>query len=58
MRAILAAAITATFVLVFGPWWNHATSADTRRTNVSNSIDPTALTLNAGDMPAQQFVGP
>jgi hypothetical protein len=58
MRTILAVAITATFVLIFGPWWNHATSADARQTNVANSIDPTAMTLNAGDMPTQQFVGP
>jgi hypothetical protein len=28
MRAVLAVAITATFVLVFGPWWNHSTLAD------------------------------
>ena len=55
MRTILAVAITAAFVLVFGPWWNH--SADAGR-NVATSIDPTALTLNAGDMPTQQFAGP
>jgi hypothetical protein len=56
MRAILVVAITATFVLVFGPWWNHATSADARGTNVANSIDPTVMTSNAPDMP--QYVGP
>lgn len=56
MRAILAVAITATFVLVFGPWWNHSTVADARP-NVA-SIDPTAMTLKAADMPTQQFDGP
>jgi hypothetical protein len=56
MRAILAVAIIATFVLIFGPWWNHPTVADASP-NVA-SIDPTAMTLKAADMPAQEFVGP
>jgi hypothetical protein len=59
MRAILAFAITATFVLVFGPWWNHWTVADAGQ-KVATSIDPSAmtLTLNTAEMPTQQFVGP
>ena len=57
MRTILAVAITAAFVLVVGPWWNHSTTADAGQ-SVAKSIDPTALTLNAGDMPTQQFAGP
>jgi len=57
MRAILVVVITATFVLVVGPWWNHSTSADAGQ-NVAKSIDPTALTLNAVDMPTQVFAGP
>lgn len=55
MRSILAVAITATFVLVV--WWNHSTVADVGP-NVAKSIDPTAMTLKAADMPTQQFVGP
>jgi hypothetical protein len=57
MRAILAVVITATFVLVVGPWWNHSTSADAGQ-SVAKSIDPTALTLNAADMPTQIFAAP
>jgi hypothetical protein len=57
MRAILAVVITATFVLVVGPWWNHSTMADAGQ-NVAKSIDPTALTLNAAHMPTQIFDGP
>jgi hypothetical protein len=59
MRAILAVLITANFVLVFGPWWNHSTTADAGQ-NVAKSIDPTAmtLTLKAADMPTQEFVSP
>jgi len=57
MRTTLAVAITATFVLVVGPWWNHSTVADAGQ-NVAKSIDPTALTLNAAGMLTQQFVGP
>jgi hypothetical protein len=59
MRAILAVLITANFVLVFGPWWNHSTMADAGQ-KIAKSINPTAmtLTLNAADMPAQQFVAP
>jgi hypothetical protein len=55
MRTMLAVAITATFVLV--AFWNHATSGDAGP-KVATSIDPTAMTLNATDMPTQQFVGP
>jgi hypothetical protein len=57
MRTILAVAITATFILVFGPWWPHSMTADAGP-NIAKSIDPTALTLNAPDMPTQQFVAP
>jgi hypothetical protein len=57
MRAILAVAITATFVLVIGPWWNHPTVADAGR-NVAKSIDPIAMMSDAAEMPTQQFVGP
>jgi hypothetical protein len=55
MRSILAVAITATFVLV--AWWNRSTVADAGP-NLAESIDPTAMTLKAADMPTQQFVGP
>ena len=50
MRAILVVVITATFVLVVGPWWNHSTSADAGQ-NVAKSIAPIVTTLNAADMP-------
>jgi hypothetical protein len=53
MRAILAVAITATFVLV--AFWNHATSGDAGP-NVAKSIDPTVTTLDAAGMPT--YVGP
>jgi hypothetical protein len=52
MRAILAVAITATFVLAF--WWNHSTLAGTG-SNATTSIDLAVTTLNASDMPAQQY---
>jgi hypothetical protein len=54
MRAILAVAIAATFVLVFGPWWNHLTKADAGQ-NVAKSVSPIVTTLNPADMPAQQY---
>jgi hypothetical protein len=59
MRAILAFAIAATFVLVVGPWWNHSPMADAGQ-NVAKSVDPIAMTmtLNAADMPTQIFAGP
>jgi hypothetical protein len=55
MRAILAVAITATFVLV--AFWNHATSGDARP-NVAKSIDPIAMMSDSAEMPTQEFVGP
>jgi hypothetical protein len=54
MRAILAVAILATFVLVFGPWPIHSTAADARP-NVATSIDPAVTTLDAAGMPT--YVG-
>jgi hypothetical protein len=54
MRAILTVAIAAIFVLVLR---NYSMSGDAGP-NVAQSIDPFAMTLNAGDMPTQQFVGP
>ena len=54
MRAILAIAIAATFVLVFGPWSIHSTVADAPP-SVANSIDPADTTFDAGGMPT--YVG-
>jgi hypothetical protein len=54
MHIILTVAIATFFVFAF---WNDATSGNAGP-NVANSIDPTAMTLNPADMPAQQFLGP
>jgi hypothetical protein len=54
MRAIIAVAITATFVLVFGPWSIHSTVADARP-NVATSTDPAVTRLDAASMPT--YVG-
>jgi hypothetical protein len=50
MRTIVAVAITAAFVLVFGPWSIHSTVADAGP-NVATSTDPAVTRLDAAGMP-------
>ena len=52
MRAILAVAITVTFVLVLGSWSIHLAYA---RPNVATSADPAVTTSDAAGMPT--YVG-
>jgi hypothetical protein len=54
MRAILAVAIVAAFVLVLGAWSIHSTAADARP-SVATPIDPAGTTLDAEGMPT--YVG-
>jgi len=54
MRAMLAVAITAAFVLV--AWRNYSMVSADARPNVAKSIAPSAMTSNMPDMP--QYVGP
>jgi hypothetical protein len=52
MRITLAIAIAATFA--FAAWWNLPTLAGPRPATTV-SIDPTVLTMNAKDMPVQEY---
>jgi hypothetical protein len=54
-RTIISVLITANFLLVVGPLWNHSTMANAGQ-NVAKSIDPAAMTLDAAGMPT--YVGP
>jgi hypothetical protein len=55
MRAILAVAIIAAFVLVLGPWSINSTVANARLNVATSSIDPPVTTLDAAGMPT--YVG-
>jgi len=53
MRIALAIAIAVAFGFV--AWWNQPTFADPRPV-AGVSIDPTALTMTAKDLPVQEYV--
>jgi hypothetical protein len=52
MRITLAIAIAAAFA--FAAWWNYPTLAGPQPTT-GVSIDPAALTMNAKDLPVQEY---